>query len=257
VFPLTHLHVAREVLSQLDEEIAVGSIFPDTIISMPLKWDETHLGFNGFFECLKEEERTGNSGFLAGFMTHGVEPRGLDYYGDVAYGGNDAGYSFQKSAFLVPAVSDCLGVDEETARWKAHNFVEMGAEMLISKENPDLGQALASGLGDMKLIRRISGLLSRFYGLKREVIEGAFGKFRDFIEPRLAGPEELAAKYLLQLGHRHGLGGLDLKRMAGLICEGEKLVRDDLYGFLAEIIPEIREEIRIRLKKYLPSRVCL
>lgn len=251
MFPLAHLHVAQEVLSHLDEEIALGSIFPDTVIAMPLDWDATHRGFAGFFQSLKEGERFSNTGFLAGFIMHGVEPRGLDYYGDETFGGKSSGYSFQKSVPLVSAVSACLGVNEETARWKAHNFIEMGVEMHLSRINPNLGEALGSGLKNRKSIRRVSSLLSRFYGIEAEEIEGAFGRFCNFVEPCHADSESLAGKYLLQLRHKHGLHGLDRRRIAALINEGEALVKGDLFSFFNEIIPDIREEVHLWLGKYL------
>jgi hypothetical protein len=251
VFPLAHLYVAREVLSHLDEEIALGSIFPDTVIAMPIDWDATHRGFAGFFQSLKKDERSSISGFLAGFIMHGVEPRGLDYFGDEKYGGKNSGYSFQKSAPLVSAVSACLGVDEEMARWKAHNFIEMGVEMHLSRIAPDLGEILGSGLKNKKYIRLASSLLSRFYGIEAEEIEGGFGRFCDFVEPCHADSESLAGKYLLQLRHKHGLQGLDRRRIAALISEGEALIKDDLSSFLNEIIPDMRKEVRLWLGKYL------
>lgn len=242
MFPATHLYLL-EHLYNLSDEITLGSVFPDTVISNSLSWNDTHRRGREFIRFLSPGQRLEFKSFLHGYLSHGVDPKGLDYYGDENYENSGRGYSFIKSAPLVERVMASCKIDRQMGLWKAHNFIEMGIEVLVSKDAPYLGNCIKSALANDGLINKISKILESFFHVDSGELAISFKRFNDFIGLVPGNIDNLAEKYVFQLNHKHKLEGVMKKDISGLIEAAIIEISGDYEKFLDECVSKIGKEM--------------
>ncbi|MCL5772767.1 MAG: hypothetical protein M1536_00095, partial [Firmicutes bacterium] len=242
MFPATHLYLL-EHLYNLSDELTLGSVFPDTVISNSLTWNDTHRRGREFIKFLSPRQRRELKSFLQGYLSHGVDPKGLDYYGDENYENSGKGYSFIKSAPLVERVMACCKIDRSMGLWKAHNFIEMGIEVLVSKDTPRLGDCIKSALVNDELINKISKILEAFFKVDSEEIGRSFKRFNDFIGLEPGNIDNLAEKYVFQLNHKHNLEGVEKKDISMLIEAAIAEISGDYKKFLEECVLKVGKEV--------------
>lgn len=226
VFPQTHVYFAELVLGRCSDAITLGSIFPDMMVGAGLDHTHAHsLGYELLDLFRHSEELTE---FALGAVTHGISPRGLDYFGDEKYPGCERGYCFEKGRALVEQTIEACNLPERMGLWKAHNIVEMGIEMMISARGR-YGQTIRRAFNNHDLIDRLTNHLSGIMG-DGERLKNRIASFPGYIEVYRATAESLAGKYRIQMYARHRIN-IHTAKVARLIEMAAEQVEDDLAEF--------------------------
>lgn len=234
MYPLTHLYFAEKVLGSLDDKIALGSIFPDITILIGIAWKKSHTLGLELWRHFKEKNNC-LINFSLGVITHGIEPRGLDYYSDEKYKDFERGYCFEKARPLVESVVEACYIPSGDGWWKAHNFVEMGIELYIHEKYPHLLPLLLKALENIALIRKLCQDLSFILGKDKADIQKAFLAFRDFVNEEPLDAQLMALRYQKQIYFRHNIEYIDLKKCQSIIEKTRELILSDIEDFFQEV----------------------
>lgn len=239
MFPQTHVYFAEKVLGRRSDAITLGSIFPDILVGTGIDHKRAHsLGL----ELLTMFHDSGElKDFALGVATHGISPRGLDYFGDEKYPGYELGYCFEKGRPLVARTIEACNLPERMGLWKAHNIVEMGIEMKISNRD-HYGQVLRRAFNNHKLIAHLAQALAAITGdtgrLKKRI-----ASFPGYIEVYPATAQSLAGKYRIQMYARHKIN-INTAGVARLIEIAADIVDDDLAEFFRTAEEHMQREIK-------------
>jgi hypothetical protein len=230
MFPITHIWFSRKVLGYMNNMTVLGSVFPDTIIKCCLTHDQTHNIGWGLYKYI-EEHGTAHLDFAKSLVTHTVNPRGLDFYGDEEYGTGYKGYCFQKATEIEREVIEACNIPEKFGLWKAHNFIEMGIEMNIISSEPELIDSFNKGLTDYSLEKELSALLDEYYGLKDSSVSECFRKFSGFMELKDISSLAFANRYNRQMHTKHGIN-INISKSSEIIEKSRSIVQDDFDTFI-------------------------
>lgn len=230
MFPLTHVYICQKVLERLNHQLILGTTFPDTVIESPLEYRQTHTMGKEFMEFINLNTPKLKD-FAKGVILHGVEPRGVDYYCDEKFPGCERGFCFEKAKPLVREVVSKCGVPEDFGWWKAHNVVEMGIELKISDEHPDLVGILKEAYNNLDLIHRIGSALGAFFKMPADEINQGIIKFSRFLGNKPLTSKDLAQKFELQMNKRHSIS-INIEACSQLI----QRCRDDADKYFEEFL---------------------
>ncbi|WP_148135634.1 hypothetical protein [Candidatus Formimonas warabiya] len=241
---MTHTLVAQTLLGNAHPRIILGGIFPDLGTAIGLNRDVTHAMGRDFYQFCRE----GNPEFLdfaQAVISHGSDPRGLDYYADQSFAGKDTGYCFQRAVPLVDKVVAACGIPPDMGLWKAHNFIEMAYEVIAVEKHPHLTESVFQALSDDQTVHRCSQVLARYFGLDTGKIEMTFRQMPHFFCLSQVTPLHLAEKYAVQLEKRHQVHTADIAAMTGVIQEAREQVEEEfplfINGSLTLISPVITQ----------------
>jgi len=235
MFPQTHVHFARRVLGYMSDAIALGSIFPDMIISPKLGHKEAHSLGNILMDIFKTQNELLD--FARGVVTHGIKPHGLDYYGDEKYLEYERGYCFEKARPLVKQTTRACNIPEHMGWWKAHNIVEMGIELHVSGDNR-YGDVIRQACSNDELIRHLGNELPAEVCPDISFLSGRITRFPHYIEVHKITPETLARKYRIQMYTRHGVQ-INTTEVANLISNAAERISDDIENFFDHVQEKI------------------
>ncbi len=234
MYPLAHLYFMELVLKRLDDAAILGSIFPDLVILSGLDWKTSHsLGEKIWhhFQNGGEEKIL----FSLGVFSHGIEPRGLDYYSDEKYGTFERGYCFEKARPLVDAVIEACSLSSSDGWWKAHNFIEMGVELYINRRRPELISNLRRAFSNIALISILSYELSSILKIEKALLEESFARFKQFAQDEPVDARTLALRFQKQIYLRYKIESINISRSRDIIEEGEKIVLQDIESFFQHV----------------------
>jgi len=234
MYPLTHLYFAEKALGFLDAQVALGSIFPDITVLVGIDWKRSHTLGLKLWKYFKEKNRFFIN-FSYGVITHGIEPRGLDYYSDEKYRGFERGYCFEKARPLVDSVVEACYIPSGDGWWKAHNFVEMGIELYVHEKNPYLLPLLLKAFENIALIRNLCKDLSLFLEKEKADMEKAFLSFRDFVKEKPLDAQLMALRFQKQIYFRHNIEYIDLKKAQVIIEKAREMIAADIEDFFLEV----------------------
>lgn len=246
IFSLMHQFFASRILGELSSEARLGALFPDNALLIGGDRDVTHGSGERLYSLAmgmdRGEDRRKLAEFARGALTHGVNPPALDYYSDEAYRGLERGYSFELARPYAERAAEICRLPRALGWWKAHNFVEMGTELVLARASPELGSTAARLLADPEPLRGVVGLLSRTLGLGRpESILQSFPGMLPYLVLSEVTPERLAEAYERQVRHRHEVEQIDLTAAAELIEECAADVEASLDEFLDYVEPRVAE----------------
>lgn len=230
MFPITHIWFSRKVLGYMNHLTVLGAVFPDTVVKGCLTRDQTHNVGWGLHKYI-EEHSGAYLDFARALVTHTVDPRGLDYYGDEYYGDGYKGYCFQKGAEIEKEVIAACNIPESFGLWKAHNFIEMGIEMNIACSDRELLDAFHEGLNDYRLEKELSILLDDYYGLKAMSAGECFRRFSSFMELKDISSLTFAGRYNCQMQAKHGIS-INIPEAAKIIEKSRVIVQEDFEAFI-------------------------
>jgi hypothetical protein len=229
MFPITHIWFSRRVLGYVNNMTVLGSVFPDTVIKCCLTYDQTHNVGWGLYDYFRDYSAE-HLDFARAAITHTVNPKGLDYYGDEEYGTGYKGYCFQKAVEIEKEVISACNIPDKFGLWKAHNFIEMGIEMNIASENELLNE-FHKGLTDRYLIDELSTRIDKYFGLKDTSSVDCFNKFTEFVELQELSSIALASRYNAQMQVKHGIK-IDISKCSEIIEKSRAIVQEDFESFI-------------------------
>jgi len=234
LFPLTHVYICQKVFNHLNNQLILGSTFPDTVIESPLDYHQTHTMGRRFLNYVKKHAPSIKD-FALGILIHGIEPRGVDYYCDERYPGCERGFCFKKAKPLIKEVVEKCLIPEEYGWWKAHNFVEMGIELKVSDENHQLVKMLKDAYSDFPLIRCVSKTLGNFFKIDEEDIYQGFIRFSRYLGENPLTAQSLAEKFEQQMDSRHKVC-IDKQASAKLIQKCRDTIDRDFDEFVKHFL---------------------
>lgn len=239
MYPLTHIYFAKKVLRYLDDPAILGSIFPDVIILSGIPWKESHtLGMKIWQHFRGKQADLVN--FSLGVITHGIEPKGLDFYSDEKYKNFEKGYCFEKAKPLIGSVVEACNISSKDGWWKAHNFIEMGVELYINEKCPQLLPSLQKSFDNNSLVQKLGKELSPVLDRDKDLIENNFFTFKRFLKEEPLDAELLALRYQRQIYFRHNIESIDLVESQDIIHRGKVLVANDIEDFFGEVGEKVR-----------------
>lgn len=230
MFPITHIWFSGRILGSINNMTVLGSIFPDTVIKCCLTYDQTHNIGWGLYDYFRENESE-YLDFARAVVTHTVNPKGLDFYGDEEYGDGYKGYCFQKAAEIEKEVIEACNIPDKFGLWKAHNFIEMGIEMNIAEAHKELTEIFHKGLTDYSLLKELSNRLDKYFDLEGRSISDCFSKFAEFMELKDLSSLSLADRYNTQMQVKHGIS-IDIPKCSNIIEKSRTIVQKDFDVFI-------------------------
>lgn len=227
MYPTTHIWFAEKVLGRQSSDIVLGAIFPDIAITRCLNYTDTHYCGWKLYNHLEEYSKD----FAKAMITHVVKPMGLDYYGDESYMSGYKGYCFQKGQQIVKQVIEACNIPEVFGLWKAHNFIEMGIELIVNEKNQTIASKLHKAFQDKDAISLVAKPIEEYYGLRSGIITESFEKYAEFIEIDKLNSYTLAEKYDMQMQSKHDIS-INVEKSAEIIQMCKDIVQPDLDDFI-------------------------
>jgi len=237
LFPITHIYFSNKILGRLDNMMALGAVFPDITISGVLSYDKTHkegIGLYNHFKFFHQEYMD----FANAMITHTVDPKGLDYYGDEQYLEGYKGYCFQKGKVIENETIEICNIPNEYSLWKAHNIIEMAVELIIHERNKEYGELLSNSFKDKELLQCICSASEDYYKLNKGVLYKCIEKFSSFVELNDLNSLTLARKYDMQMKAKHGIS-IQIEKCSRLIDKCCDIVNEDLDIFFDYAVNQV------------------
>lgn len=239
MYPQTHVFFAEKVLGFLSDALALGSIFPDIAAGVCSTRQDSHGRGTELLAASREDQDLFD--FARGVITHGIDPKGLDYYGDEKYLSFERGYCFEKGRSLVEETIRACHLPPEMGWWKAHNIIEMGIELHIGSSGP-YGEVLVKTFANAPLIEKISRRMGRFYQLDPGVFLRRVHNFANYIDTSRVCARSLAACYDVQMFTRHRIH-IDVEQVTGLILRAAEIVSADFPDFFAFVLRDVQKTL--------------
>jgi len=226
MYPLTHLYFTKNVLGELSSALALGSVLPDILTSVGMKWKEAHS-----LNIFPHKE------MLLGNLIHGISLPGLDYYSDCAFEERE-GFAFQYAKHLEIDLTQ-LGIPKEHSLWRGHNFVEMAIEVKLNQtEACELWKDLDLASQDENLKAIVYNFLNERDYKEIHLIDLALERFLT-----LRGkPDMLALDYTKKLSAIYQLA-IDPKSCQDLISKAQTLINGHYKLFLEKCCAQIKQDI--------------
>jgi len=241
MFPLTHIYAAQEIFQFSSDLLVLGSIFSDTTIDNSLTYDQTHKQGREIYEYIRKK----NSDFLPfawGILTHGVNPSGLDYFGDEKHQNCERGYCFEKARSIIQPTVEACNIPTRFGWWKAHNFIEMAVELEIVSRYPQVHRSLSRAYENSQLLVDIGELLADFFYETPEGIVRGLKHFRKYVLEEGVSAGSLALNYDQQMFRRHSIK-INVGGVEKLIVRSRELIKNDYEKFLDYSIGEISKTL--------------
>jgi hypothetical protein len=223
----------------MNDAIALGSVFPDMVIGDGIHRDLSHYCGFEILEFLRPHHELLD--FALANITHGVNPTGLDYFGDEINPFYERGYCFEKGRVLIePTISAC-NIPPEMGWWKAHNIIEMGIEMQVSALG-NYGRHLQSAFNNRDLVEIICERMGAFFAQGPLSFIKRVSDFSVYIDLSTSTAESLAAKYDYQMYYKHCIH-INMAEVANLIRQAAGVVEDDLEEFFRFVSGKVKKHI--------------
>jgi len=239
LFPQTHVYFAERVLGKMNDAVALGSVFPDMAIGAGVHRDISHTSGLKMLKFLSADGELRD--FAMANITHGVDPDGLDYYGDEKNPPSERGYCFEKGRTLVDSTIKACNIPPEMGWWKAHNIVEMGIEMRVSASG-NYGEYLYKAFQNSGLVVIVCDRLGEFFGRGYLPFAKRISQFPSYIDLTYTTAESLAAKYDYQMYYKHSIH-VNIAEVSKLIHQAAEMVDADIEDFFLSVTDKVRKTV--------------
>lgn len=229
MYPLSHIYVSGEVLAEMDASLALGSVLPDILVGSGIIWREAHHSTRDPFR-----EHLISPLLQIGAALHGIDLPGLDYFSDVSYQG-DKGYAYQKAVHIEEDIVN-LGVQQEHALWRGHNFVEMAIEIILNEEHSHLWQYLHESRQNEHLIAQVTRLAQKLEATYPDAAPLVLDRFLTIKGQK----KNLAQDYAAKLNRIYSLT-IEPKECETIITKTMELIKLDYRTFLDNSIHTIQQ----------------
>lgn len=249
MFPLAHNYLVRRILAMPDYKsikktnklkadlILLGSVTPDLVAGMGMDRNRGHLMGEKLYGFCKENYPEALP-FAFGVWSHGADPCGFDYYADEHWQGAK-GWCFQKCTPYIPDVIKACNLPEEWGLWKAHNFVEMMAEIECASAMPDLGLGLTEAKANTEAVEIIKTVLCRFDNPIPETVAPVIDSIGEIFAVEQVTPIILGEKYAEQMIRRHDIYGSNPQYIAETVSRISHDLKDEFWQWYEKAEKEI------------------
>ena len=254
MFPLAHNFLVQRLLdnphyglsrklNQMEINLLrLGSVAPDLVAAMGMDRNYGHLMGKELYAYCKEDLPEALP-FAFGVWSHGADPCGFDYYADEHWQ-DGKGWCFQKCLPYIDAVVEACNLPPEWGLWKAHNFVEMVAEMECDRVMPDLGSRLIVAKDDDEALEIAAKVLTEFGKADYNLIKPVFQTVSDIFTVADVTPDKLGIKYGEQLIRRHDIYGSHPDQMASIIETIARDLKDEYWDWYNTVEAMIIKELQ-------------
>jgi hypothetical protein len=228
MYPLSHIYVSSKILDEMDASLALGSVLPDVLVGTGILWREAHHSTRAPFE-----EHLHSPFLRIGAALHGIDLPGLDFFSDVSYA-EGKGYAYQKAVHIEEDIIN-LGVNQEHALWRGHNFVEMAIEVTLNEQHSQFWQYLKQGQQDENLMAQITRLANELEANQPDVAPLVLDRFLTIRGQK----ENLAKDYATKLNRIYSLT-IEPSQCENIITKAMELIETDYRQFLDNSIQTIQ-----------------
>lgn len=244
MFPITHAAAVGRLVPAAGPLHILGAIFPDAVLINGLSWERAHRSGAALYAFMRTRAPAGLP-FAFGMMTHGVEPAGLDYYGDHKYADFEKGYAFEEARPYAARVAAICHLPEQMGWWKAHNFVEMAIEWLIARQHPDLGPQVEDALTRAVEFSFLSAPLAVFFEQDGMDLLRSLTAMTPFLALSPITPATLAERYQLQIRQKHSVEAIEVDQAAALIEEIAGAIQPRCWDFWEDVLGRMGEMLEV------------
>jgi len=245
---LGHIFVAQRVLGE-KVLAAQGVLLPEMVPYLAedvFDWQELHEGGEKLYQYLQKTAPQ-EIDLALGLLTHGVT-FGADGLNTRHWRGG-TGYAHQKEAPLIPKIFEVHpGIDKATAQAFGHNFINLGMDLLIQKDFPEVVISAQEAVSQVDVDKLAPLLADCFNKEKQEgkivsALRILFGEI--YVSQNLDSLEGLArswqslTRYLSQ-----GAISTNLELAQKLIQEAGELIEDDYQEFFEETVTEVSANLK-------------
>ncbi len=247
MFPLAHNYMAERIIaaapgpfkrnfSALEQQlIFVGSILPDFICGMGFDrnvWHSQSQDFLRFAQGLSPQAEA----LALGVRLHGDDGLGFDTFADEIWQGK-MGWCFLQCLPYIPDVVLACNLPRALALWKAHNMVELAAELELAAAYPQLGERLLTAVNSDAVMDEVGRTLAAYTNSPSEPpqMRRILRTMNDRFDVQETTANGCAQKYLQQLAKRHQVTGGSPTELAGLLEQIRLELKPKLWQWFDEV----------------------
>ena len=235
MFPLVHYFVNSQIKDSVPPLMALGGIFPDIASAAGINRGAAHcMGRSLYYWC--RDNAPEMIPLAKGVISHGIDPHCVDYYADEYWPGYPKGWCFLHGEKYMARVAEATGLPQHLIWWKAHNFIEMGCELITDRDHPKIKDDLLAAVNDASAIREAAACLAAYSGIPEERFVTAFAKVPHIFAIREISAEQLATRQCRGFFIRHRVTHADPPAIAALIHQISGEIEPLYYPFFYEVI---------------------
>lgn len=272
MFPLVHHIVNRKIAEHVTSEMVMGALWPDMAIGAKVNRQLSHSGGEDFFLWC-EANAPDYLDLARGVISHGSTPGCVDYYADeylpaelAASLNLDTDGNFTSSPYFtsshtqsypkglcftlgekyVDAVKASTNLPDDLIWWKAHNFVEMGYELLTNQAHPDLRHDILEVVRNPAEVGRSADVLAEYFHASASKIKIIFSRVPILFALDPVTPEQLVRKQLRMFIIKFGHSDINKSKMIELLEE----MTEDLRPTYAPVMDYLVRQAAQTMSKF-------
>lgn len=247
MFPIVHHLTDKTIDKTLGQLTILGGIFPDLAVGAGLDRNKAHQMGTQFYNWCKKAAPEGLP-LARGIICHGDKPRGLDYYADEAWPPGERGWCFQMGIPFHQKVASSTGLPQNLIYWKAHNFIELGCELICHRQNPGLAKEILTAVSDRAAVKAASELLAAYTSINSETFAHCFNCVPHTFALEEVTPTRCAERQARDFTRRFNCNSSDITAMADLIEQIALEIPTDFNDFYIIVI----KQMSAMLKEFNP-----
>jgi len=228
--------------SPLEQQLVyVGSILPDFICGMGFDRNVWHSQGAAFLKFCQNRGRQAEA-LALGVCLHGDDGFGFDTFADEVWQGK-MGWCFLQCLPYIPDVVLACNLPRSLALWKAHNMVELAAELELAAAYPQLGPRLLAAVHSDAVLDVVGAELAAYSSSPSEPpnMRRILRTMNERFSVEQVTAADCAGKYLQQLAKRHQVSGGSVSELAELLEQIRAELKAKIWHWFTEV-----EEILIK-----------
>jgi hypothetical protein len=228
MFYNVHAYLAEKFFNSKDSLLIIGSFLPDIAITKIFEWDKGLHGkenANQFIKFLQKEEPQFD--FLGkGVLAHCI----VDDYSHLEYAGG-TGFAYQNNKKLAALIKRYYKVDDTLALKKAHNFIEIGVDISLLNDYPQIYSEVNEALENTNKLK-ISQVLGKYFNMDSQKIHTATKIYFELITKNDLTIKESWILLWKDLSKMMKLNDIKDEEIQLLIDEGVNIVKNTYKDYL-------------------------